>query len=123
MCKRILPLILSAFFLSLSAGLVYAEDEKDLFADYYADIRKSADAKTANVYNAWGENMSHLIESGLRSGTVVTGEGNYAGGKVRADGVGNINVDKYANVGPIINKTKVENSSVIVNNSGTARRW
>lgn len=98
--------------LLLSANPVFAEDEKDIFADYNADIRKSADAKASNVYNAWGENMANLISSGLRDGIVVDGAGSYANGKVQADGVGNINVAKGANVGTLINKTTLKNSII-----------
>lgn len=93
-------------------GYVFAEE--DIFADYNKSVQKPADAKANNVYQAWGENMANMINSGYRDGVVVDGEGSYAGGKVRADGVGNVVVDKNANVGPVINRTDVNNSTIII---------
>ena len=104
----------SLAFLSLFSSFSFADENKNIFADYTSDIRKPADAKANNVYNAWGDNMANLIESGYRDGVVVTGEGDYAKGKVRADGAGNIVVDKYANVGPIINKPNFSNTNIVI---------
>lgn len=114
-------------FIIICSGLffsspVYAEDE-DIFADYTKDMRKNAKSNATNVYNAYGDNMANMIESGYRDGVVVKGEGSYAGGKVKADGVGNVFVDKHANVGPVINKSKIQNSTVIFKNNSKKNNW
>ena len=124
--------MLAVFLLTLFSSLLFscsislAEDEKDIFADYNADLRKTADAKVNNVYNAWGDNMAKLIESGYRDGIVVEGPGTYGNGHVHVDGAGNVVVDKHANVGTIVNKSKFQNTNVIIkkdtNNSGIVRK-
>ena len=69
--------------------------------------------KTTEIYEAWGTNMAELIESGHKEGIVIDTE-NYSNGKVHADGVGNIVVDKNANTGTIINNSEIKNSTVII---------
>lgn len=103
LCVSCLPFLASPAF----------SEEKDIFADYNADINKHADAKASSVYNAWGENMANMIQSGYRDGVVINGAGSYAGGKVQANGVGNINVARGANMGPIINNTKLDGSTIV----------
>ena len=116
------PAIVLCGMLFLASSAALAED--DLFGEYRADMRKDADATAANVYNAYGENMAELIKSGRREGIVVTGEGEWADGKVRADGAGNVVVDKDANIkGPIINKTKIENTTVIIKDSSNRSKY
>ena len=110
--------LLGMFFYAVTA--VAAED---IFSDYYRDTRKPAEANATNVYNAWGENMANLIESGARDGVVVDGAGDYAGGKIKVDGVGNIIVEKNANVGPVINKTKIKDSTIIIKNDSGKNKW
>ena len=90
--------------------------DEDIFADYKNDMRKPAESRAANVYRAWGDNMAVHIEKGVKDGIVIDGAGSYGGGKVTADGVGNVTVDKGANVGPIINKTEIKNAPVIIRN-------
>ena len=115
-----IPAALLACLLPLSA--VHAEE--DIYADYNADVRKPADAKANKVYSAWANNMAYQIEHGNKDGVVINGEGDYADGKVHADGVGNVKVDKNANVGPIVNKTEIENSTVIIQKDEKKRsRW
>lgn len=104
------------------AHAVRAEEE-DLFADYYKDTRKSADARVTNVYSAWGENMANLIKQNHRDGVVIDGKGEYADGKIHADGVGNVIVDKNANVGPVINKTEIKNSTVVIKRDHNRNNW
>ncbi|WP_206214262.1 hypothetical protein [Desulfovibrio sp. ZJ369] len=101
-------------FSLIGTGVSVAEE--DIFADYKNDMRKPAESRATNVYKAWGDNMAAHIEKGVKSGIVIDGAGSYGGGKVRADGVGNVTVDKGANVGPIINKTEIKNSPVIIRN-------
>lgn len=67
--------------------------------------------------DAWGNNMAHRIKRGYSDGVVVDGEGEYAGGKVKVDGLGNVTVDQGANVGPIINQTDINNSNIIIQNN------
>lgn len=107
---------LASFF---SCAMAHADE--NIFGDYNKDIQKPAEANATNVYNAWGDNMANLIESGYRDGVVIDGEGEYAGGKVRADGVGNVVVDKNANIGPIINKTEIKDSTVIIKRDSTKK--
>lgn len=95
--------------------------EEDIFADYNKSIQKPADAKTTNVYEAWGENIANMINSGYRDGVVVDGPGDYGNGKIRADGVGNVLIDKNANVGPVINQTDVKNSTIVIQQN--KKRW
>lgn len=102
-----------ALFSLFNTSTTLADDEKDIFADYNTDMRKHADAKAENVYNAWGDNMANLIQSGYRDGVVIEGEGSYKDGKIRADGAGNVVVDKFTNVGSIVNKPKFQNTTVI----------
>ena len=64
--------------------------------------------------------MSSLIQNGMRDGVVIDGAGSYANGRIRADGVGNINVQRGANVGSIINKTDLNNSILV--NGGSGRK-
>ena len=109
------------FFVVL-CPLANAEDE-DIFADYNKAMRKTAESNTTNVYNAYGDNMANMIESGYRDGIVVKGSGSFAGGKVKADGLGNVFVDKHANVGPVINKSKIQNSTVILKNDAKKNNW
>ena len=87
------------------ARTVYAEENPHL--DYMADINTPANAKTNSLYEAWGENMSELIESGRREGIIIDNE-NYTDGKVHVDGVGNIVVDKNANTGAIVNNSEIK---------------
>lgn len=94
--------------------LAFAADE-DPFAAYHSDIRKEADAKVISVYDAWSNNMTERIRNGYSDGIVIDEEGDYAGGKVHADGLGNVVVDKDAIVGPIINNTDVNNTTIIMN--------
>lgn len=94
-----------------------ASAEEDPLAEYQQEINKPADANTINIYDAWGNNMAHRIKNGYAEGVVVDGEGEYAGGKVRVDGLGNVTVDKGANVGPIINQTDINNSNIIIQNN------
>lgn len=114
--KKIFFSLLFFFFIILfsNSNTSFADDDKDIFSDYHTDIQKPADAKATNVYNAWGDNMAKLIESGYRDGVVIDGPGEYAGGKVYADGAGNVIVRKDAHVGPIINKPKFENTNIII---------
>ena len=109
MNKIIIYFILIALF--LSARTVYAEENPHL--DYMADINTPANAKTNSLYEAWGENMSELIESGRREGIIIDNE-NYTDGKVHVDGVGNIVVDKNANTGAIVNNSEIKNSTIIM---------
>lgn len=95
--------------------------EEDIFADYNKSVQKPADAKVTNVYEAWGENMANMINSGYRDGVVVDGPGEYGNGKIRADGVGNVLIDKNANVGPVINQTDVKNSTIVIQQN--KKRW
>ena len=95
----------------LPSRLIYAEENPHL--DYMADINTPANAKTNSLYEAWGENMAELIESGRKEGIIIDNE-NYYNGKVQADGVGNIVVDKNANTGAIINNSEIKNSTVII---------
>ena len=114
----------AVLFCVLCPFLSTAIAEEDLFGEYRADMRKDADAKDTNVYKAYGENMANLIESGRKEGIVITGEGEWADGKVHADGAGNVVVDKDANVkGPIINKTKIENTTVIIKDSSNRSKY
>ena len=107
----------AVFAVAVSAA--HASADEDIFADYNAAMQKPAEANATNVYNAWGDNMANMIESGYRDGVVIRGEGEYAGGKVHADGVGNVVVDRHANVGPIVNKPKIENSTVVIKKDPT----
>ncbi|WP_165071834.1 hypothetical protein [Desulfovibrio sp. ZJ200] len=93
------------------SALIYAEENPHL--DYMADINTPANAKTNSLYEAWGENMAELIESGRKEGIIIDNE-NYSDGKVHADGAGNIVVDKNANTGAIINNSEIKNSTVII---------
>jgi len=110
---KYIPMTLLAFMMMPPSVSVAQED---IFADYKNDMRKPAESRAANVYRAWGDNMAVHIEKGVKDGIVIDGAGSYAGGKVNADGVGNVTVDKGANVGPIINKTEIKNSPVIIRN-------
>ena len=92
--------------------------EEDIFANYNANLQNSAKAK--EVAKAWGNNMATLIKPGRRSGVVIDGKDEYAKGKVHADGLGSVVVDKNARVvGPIINKTE-QKSSVVINRTGAS---
>ena len=91
----------------------FAYAEENPHAEYMYDIRTPANAKTTEIYEAWGTNMAELIESGHKEGIVIDTE-NYSNGKVHADGVGNIVVDKNANTGTIINNSEIKNSTVII---------
>ncbi len=105
--------ILCGVLFAFSPLPVQAED--DPYAEYLSDIRKEADAQVKSVYNAWGNNMAYRISNGLADGIVIEGEGDYADGKIHADGVGNVVIDKDAIVGPIINRTDISNTTVIMN--------
>lgn len=110
------PICVPVFFLLLCGAMpVFAEE--DPLASYQEDINKAADADTVTVYDAWGNNMAHRIKRGYADGVVVDGSGEYANGKVHVDGLGNVTVEKGANVGPIINQTDIANSNVIIQNS------
>ena len=89
---------------------------EDLFADYKKSLQKPAEAHAVEIYNAWSENLTNMIESGYTDGVVIEGEGKYKNGKVEANKFGVVEVDKYANVGPIINKSTFKNSTIIVKN-------
>lgn len=91
-----------------------ANAEEDIFADYNKDMSKPADANVVGVYDAWGNNMAHRIKNGYSEGVVIDGAGDYADGKVHVDGMGNVVIDKNANVGPVINQTDLNNSTVII---------
>lgn len=114
-----LPVLFVCALLIGTFSPVKAADE-DLFGDYRKDLAKDAEAKSVNVYNAWGDNMANLIESGAREGVVIDGSGSYAGGKIKSDSVGNVQIDRYANVGPVINKTTLNNTLLIMQNKP---RW
>ncbi|SDG04986.1 hypothetical protein [Desulfovibrio legallii] len=109
--KHIL-LYIAIIFKILAAQPVAAEE--DIFADYNKDMSKPADANVMGVYDAWGNNMAHRIKNGYSDGVVIDGPGSYADGAVRADGLGNVVIDKNANVGPVINQTDINNSTVII---------
>lgn len=104
-------------FVLMYCSAVSASAEEDPLADYQHEINKPADANTINIYDAWGNNMAHRIKHGYAEGVVVDGEGEYAGGKVKVDGLGNVTVDRGANVGPIINQTDINNSNIIIQNN------
>ena len=114
------------FFLAaaLSATLpvsVSAAGDDLGMTDYLRDINKSADAHAVKVSEAWAENMAYRINHGMADGVVVDGKTDKNG--VLADGVGNIIVREGANVGPIINKTDISNSNVIVKTDGKNTRY
>ena len=111
--KKITFVLTIFLVIFLAENFSYAENI-DMFGDYYKSIRGKADAKVVNVYSVWGDNMANLIERGSRDGIVIKGEGDYAGGKIHSDGLGNVTIDKHANVGPVINKPKIKDSTVII---------
>lgn len=111
MNKQCLRIIL--FFIILQPGSVFAGE--DCFAAYQSDLEKEAGAKVTSVYDAWGNNMANMIKSGHKSGIVIDSAGDYADGKIHVDGLGNVVVDKNANVGPIINQSEINNTTVIMN--------
>lgn len=104
-------------FVLLSSTAVSVSAEEDPLAEYQQEINKPADADVINVYDAWGNNMVHRIKRGYADGVVVDGAGEYADGKVKVDGLGNVAIDKGANVGPVINQTEINNSNVIIQNN------
>ncbi len=111
--KKHLVIFAAIFSCVLPLSSVHADE--DPMAGYNADIQKPADAKVYNINSAWAENNANLIEHGRKKGIVIKGAGDYANGKVHADGVGNVVVDKDARVrGPIINKTEIKNSTVVI---------
>ncbi len=111
--RLVLPIAFAAAAIFCNTGNAAADDE-DIFAEYNKTIQKPADAKVTNVYDSWGENMANMIESGYRDGVVIESQGSYANGKIRVDGVGNVLVDKNANVGTIINKMGIDNSNIVI---------
>lgn len=115
-------MVVAVIFCLLPAVPAQAADD-DLFKDYNAAIQKPAEANATNVYNAYADNLANMIESGYRDGVVIKGEGSYAGGKVHADGVGNIMVGRGANVGPIVNQTKLQNSTVVIKMDAQKNKW
>ena len=67
------------------------------------------------MYSAWGNNMGNLIKHGRKRGVVIDGEGDYAGGKIHADGLGNVEVKPGARInGPIINKVDTKNTTIVI---------
>lgn len=112
--------VATVFFL-ISVNPAMADE--DIFSDYNAAIQKPAEANAVNVYNAYSDNLANMIEHGFRDGVVIDGAGSYAGGKVHADGVGNVQVDRGANVGPIINQTQMKNSTVIIKKDAERSKW
>lgn len=108
----LLPIYFACILTVGSFSSVLAADE-NIFGDYAKDLNKEAEAKSTNVYNAWGDNMANMIEKGARDGVVINGSGSYAGGKIKSDGLGNIAIERGANVGPVINKTTIKDSTVI----------
>ena len=105
--------IIYFLLLLLAANTVYAEP--DLFGEYNAAIRKKADAKTVNVYNAWGNNMANMIEEGIKDGIVIDGTSN--------KGLGNVYINKNANVGTVINNTNIQGTTVINKKNTSTNRW
>lgn len=107
--------IMFTMVLSCAVSLSSIHADEDIFKDYNTSINKPAEANSTNVYSAWAENMANLIGHGRKKGIVINGEGDYAGGKVHADGVGNVVVNRGARItGPIINKTEIKNSAVVI---------
>jgi len=98
-------------FIFLLVNTISAEENPH--SDYMVDINTPANSNTNSLYEAWGENMSELIESGRKEGIIIDNE-NYSGGKVHVDGVGNIVVDKNANTGAIVNNSEIKNSTIII---------
>ena len=69
----------------------------DIFGDYKKDISSDAKAHATEVYSAWGENMAHHIEHGIKKGIVITGEMDTP--EISADGLGNVTVKKRCKCG------------------------
>lgn len=121
--KEYTIILISAFFIVTFINISNAEDD-DIFSEYNSAIQKHADAQNTNVYSAWGNNMSNLGEHGRKKNVlVIKGEGDYANGKVHADGLGNVLVKQGAKInGPIINKTDLKNTTVIIQDSTNRKR-
>lgn len=80
-----------------------------------ANLLKMPDPQATNMYSAWGANMANMIEHGVKEGVVVKKEGEYADGKIKVDGVGNVAVEDGARVnGPIINMMEIESGTTVI---------
>ncbi len=113
-------------FCAIPLFSTHADDNEDIFRGYNSDIKKTAEAKANNLYSAWANNNAYLIIHKVKKGLVIDEAGDYADGKVHADGVGNIVVDKDAKInGPIINNIKIDNTTIVnnPNNSNKRKRW
>jgi len=86
----------------------------DLFSDYNKQINSEADAHAVEMYDAWASNMENLIKNKNRKGIVVEGKNDTD--QYSSDGLGNITIKEGASVGTIINKTDVEDSTIIISN-------
>ncbi|MDD6181081.1 MAG: hypothetical protein PUB01_03280 [Desulfovibrionaceae bacterium] len=106
--------------LLLTSQNAYTADELGM-SDYLRDLNKPAEAHATKVADAWSDNMAYRIEHGMADGVVVDGKTNKKG--VIADGVGNIVIKKGAKVGPVINNTKINNSTVIIKNNSKDTRY
>ena len=98
-----------------------APQAPDLFSEYNKQINSEADAKSIEIYNAWADNMENLIEHKKRKGIVVHGKEETD--KYSSDGLGNIIIKEGANIGTIINKTDIEDSTVILSNGNDGNRF
>ena len=108
-------IVMFVAILSCAVHLPSAHADEDIFKGYNADMRKPADARVTNIYSAWANNNAYLIIHKVKKGLVIDGAGDYADGKVHADGLGNIVVDKDAKInGPIINNPEIKNTTVVI---------
>lgn len=107
MNKRIFSIFL--FCITIVASNAHADEDPYAAAiqGYHSDRLKKADAQTINVYDAWADNMAHLIESGSRPGKVIDSND--------ASGTGNLTIGRGAKInGPIIFKPTNKNTTTIV---------
>ena len=107
--------IFMIFFYLASTNLSYSiPPAPDLFSDYNKQINSEADAHAVEMYDAWASNMENLIKNKHRKGIVV--EGKNETDQYSSDGLGNITIKEGASVGTIMNKTDVEDSTIIISN-------
>ena len=107
-------MILFVLFLLFGVHLAYAADDLGL-NEYARDINTPADASAVKVYDAWSENMAYRIERGTSEGIVIDGANETD--EYISDGVGNVIVKNGINIGPIINKTDLSDTIIIIRNS------
>lgn len=104
-------IILFVLFLLPAPHVAYSNDNLG-FGAYMRDINTPAAADAVNMHDAWSENTAARIEDGTADGIVIDIERDTD--QYTSDGVGNVIVKDGANVGPIINKTDLSNTVVII---------